>query len=142
MREVIRSERWSSALMAGVVYFMIVFGVGFLLGTFRVLVVIPAIGEISAVVAELPIILAISWLSCERLISRFDVVAKLGPRLAMGGLAFSLLMIAEVAVSVLVFGRTFTEHLESYWSTPGILGLVGQLAFGMFPALQLAIERP
>ena len=61
MHEAIGDERdqWPSALKAGVAYFGAGFGFGFLLGTFRILVLLPAIGEIFAVLLEVPIILAI-----------------------------------------------------------------------------------
>lgn len=143
MRETINTERehWSSALKAGLAYFAIVFGVGFLLGIFRVLVLLPALGERSAVMLELPIMLAICWFSSQWLIALFDVVDWLMPRLFMGGLAFALLMVGEVSISIFGFGRTLAEHIASYRNVSEILGLFAQLAFGMFPAIQLAIRR-
>ncbi|MDE5456016.1 hypothetical protein GWE18_24945 [Bradyrhizobium sp. CSA112] len=65
MHQLIDNEpaQWSSAFKAGVAYFVVGFGFGFLLGTFRMFVIVPAVGEISAVMREMPIILAISWFS-------------------------------------------------------------------------------
>jgi len=71
---------------AGVAYFGVVLAAGFLLGTLRVLVMVPAIGEAGAVGLELPIMLTLSWLACRWLIARFDVAAALTPRLGMAGL--------------------------------------------------------
>lgn len=133
--------QWSSALKAGLAYFVIVFGIGFLLGTFRVVALIPVVGERAAVLLELPIMLAISWFSSLWLIARFDVVCRLMPRLIMGGLAFGLLMAGEVGVSMFGLGRTLAEHLASYGNLSTILGLLAQLAFAAFPAIQLAIRR-
>jgi hypothetical protein len=65
-----------SVLKAGAVYFTIVFAVGFLLGTVRVLVLVPRVGETAAVMIELPIILAASWITCRWLIARFSVPAR------------------------------------------------------------------
>jgi anaerobic C4-dicarboxylate transporter len=143
MRETIDNEpeQWSSVLKAGLAYFVIVFGVGFLLGTFRVVAVIPVVGERAAVMLELPIMLAISWFSSLWLIAKFNVVCRLMPRLIMGGLAFGLLMAGEVGVSMFGLGRTLAEHLASYGNEPTILGLLAQLAFASFPAIQLAIRR-
>ncbi|MBY0508814.1 MAG: hypothetical protein K2P94_01560 [Rhodospirillaceae bacterium] len=118
-------------------YFVIVFGAGFLLGTARIFALAPRIGENLAVMLELPFMLAISWFASKHLIRQFKVVAVLQPRLVMGGLAFGLLMIGEFGVSAVGFGRTFSDYLASYANMSAILGLVGQLVFGLFPAMQL-----
>jgi hypothetical protein len=125
-----------SALKAGFAYFTIVFAVGFLLGALRVLALVPRLGEALAVAIELPLMLAVSWLVCKSLITRFSVPRGLVPRIAMGGLAFGLLMVAEISVSVLGFRRTISEHLANYQTAAAAMGLLGQLAFALFPAIQ------
>jgi hypothetical protein len=102
-----------SAMLAGLAYFTVVFAIGFALGTLRVLVMLPALGEILAVTLELPFILAVSWLASRWLVSRFEVEATFAPRVVMGGLAFALLMTAEVLLATLGFGRTLQEHLPT-----------------------------
>ena len=125
-----------SALAAGFVYFAIVFAAGFALGVLRTVLIAPAVGETAAVSLELPFILAISWFAARALIRRFRIGASLRSRLTMGGVAFALLMIAEICFSLLLWGRTLVQHLELFRSAPGMIGLVGQIAFGFFPALQ------
>lgn len=48
--------------LAGLAYFTLVFAAGFALGTARVLVLLPGVGETTAVLLELPLILTVSWL--------------------------------------------------------------------------------
>lgn len=128
-----------SAFRAGLSYFAIVFGLGFLFGIFRFLVLLPVMSETVAVVLELPPILFLSWIVARRLIRKFCVSAKLSSRLVMGCLAFALLMLGEAALSVFAFRRSFIEHLVHYTETSALLGLAGQVAFSMFPAIQLAV---
>ncbi len=52
------------AVLAGVLYFGLVFALGFILGTLRVLVLEPRLGSTGAVLLELPVMLAASWLLC------------------------------------------------------------------------------
>ena len=68
-----------------------------------------------------------------RLVLRFALPPALGPRAAMGALAFSLLMAAELGLSVFLFGRTPAEHWASYRELPAQLGLVGQVVYGLLP---------
>ena len=51
------------ATKAGALYAIIVFVIGFILGTIRVLLVAPRLGETTAVIIEAPIMLAASWFS-------------------------------------------------------------------------------
>ena len=127
----------SLALKAGSAYFAIVFCAGFLLGTMRVLALVPHVGEVIAVAIELPVMLIVSWIVCAWLIARLSVPRDAASRLAMGGLAFGLLMAAEIGVSILGFGRTMAEHMETYRHATALLGLLGQLAFALFPLVQL-----
>ena len=124
------------ALRAAFAYFGLIFALGFALGTIRVLAVAPFLGEAGAVLLEFPVMLAASWLTCGWLIARFGVPKGGACRLAMGGLAFGLLMIAELAVSVLGFGRTVAEHFTTYRNGASQIGLLAQLAFAAFPLLQ------
>ncbi len=124
-------------IAAGVAYFAITFGIGFLLGTFRVLVLVPGLGDIAATALELPFMIAFSWIISQWLIIRFSVPAKLSARLIMGGVAFVLLVSAELALSALMFDRSLTQHLDQYRSLSAILGILGQVAFAAFPAIQL-----
>lgn len=128
------------AAWAGLAYFGVVFAAGFGLGTLRVLVLAPKLGENAAVLLELPIILAVSWAACRWLIARFGVSKMLTDRLVMGGLAFTVLIAAETGVSVLGFGRTLSAHLEHYRQIPALIGLAGQVAFALFPILQRTNE--
>lgn len=121
------------ALIAGVVYFAAVFSLGFLLGTVRVLVAAPRLGELGAVLLELPVMLTASWLICGVLMARFGVDARPSARGLMSVTALVLLLIAEPVGAMLLFGRTPGELLESYRTPVAIMGLASQIAFVLFP---------
>ena len=80
--------------------------------------------------------LALSWFACGWLLDSFSVPASWEHRLAMGAMAFVLLMIAELGVSVFAFGRSVAEHLGTYRSWSASLGLAAQIAFAAFPLLR------
>ena len=61
------------ATTAGTLYAIIVFLIGFILGTVRVLLVVPHLGETTAVIVEAPIMLAGSWFVCGWCVDRLDV---------------------------------------------------------------------
>jgi hypothetical protein len=130
------------SIEAGLAYFAIVFPIAFAFGIFRTLVLAPAIGKMAAVITELPFLLAVSWISSLWLISRFNVPASLVARLTMGGVAFAVLMVAEVCFSVFVFGQPLIQYLEAYQGAAGQLGLAGQIAFAILPSMQLLRTRP
>jgi hypothetical protein len=126
---------------AAAAYFGIVFALGFVLGTVRVLAVAPRLGETAAVLIEAPLMLAASWIAARWCVRRFAVPARDAPRLAMGVTAFALLMGAELLLSVLVFGRTPAEHLAGYARTPGALGLAAQALFALAPWIEGRVAR-
>ena len=118
-------------LLTGTVYVAAVFAAGFVLGVLRTLVLVPLLGELGAVLVELPVILTISWLVCARILRRWPL--SLPSAVGMGAIAFLLLMGAEVGLSTLLAGRSLAEHLALYSQLPYQVGLAGQLAFASFP---------
>ena len=54
----------------------------------------------------------------------------------MGTLAFELLMLAEAALSLLLFHRSLAEHLALYARAPHLLGPAGQLLSGLMPLVR------
>jgi hypothetical protein len=65
------------ATEAGALYAVIVFLIGFILGTIRVLLLAPRLGETMAVILEVPFILSASWAVYRRCLDRLDVAATI-----------------------------------------------------------------
>ena len=64
------------ATEAGALYAIIVFVIGFILGTIRVLLLAPRLGETMAVSLEVAFILTASWVVCRWRLDRLDVAAR------------------------------------------------------------------
>ncbi|MGP1352588.1 MAG: hypothetical protein ACTS1Z_04635 [Parasphingopyxis sp.] len=125
------------AAKAGTFYFLCVFAAGFVLGTIRVLMLVPAIGEWPANLIELPIILTVCWLACGWAIRRYAVDPAVAPRATMGAIAFGLLMLAELALATLLLGESIGEYGARLIAPLGLLGLAGQFCFALFPLWRL-----
>jgi small-conductance mechanosensitive channel len=126
---------------AGFAYAILTFAVGFALGTVRVLLVVPRMGPTVAVLLEVPVILAASWWISRLCVARFKVSRAVAARLVMGLVAFLVLMLAEVTLSALLFGRSVTGYLASLTTLAGAIGLAAQLAFAGFPLIQATLAR-
>lgn len=127
----------TSALKAGFGYFAAVFAAGFLLGVARTLLIAPLTGDLAAVALELPVILTVSWVACGWALRRHDVARDTGDRLVMGLASLGLLLVAELAVSTLIAGRSLQEHAALYRTAPVLLGLCGQLVYAALPLVRL-----
>jgi hypothetical protein len=124
------------ATKTGALYAIIVFLIGVILGTIRVLLLAPRLGETIAVIVEAPVILAASWFVCRWCVDRLDVRRTVPARLLMGLVAFLVLMSAEVELGV-VLDRSIIDQLAVYKSAFGAIGLAAQVIFAMFPVLQV-----
>ncbi len=82
-------------LAAGLYYFAIVFGAGFLLGVVRVAWVAPALGDRAAELAEMPLMFLVIVLAARWVVVRFRLPPALWPRLGVGLVALALLLLAE-----------------------------------------------
>ena len=131
----------TAALKAGATYFAIVYLAGFVLGTVRVLLLAPRIGELAAILLETPIMLSASWIASRWCTERFVIPPERRPRLVMGGAAFTLLILGEFGVSMLAFGRSFEETVAAILLPSGLIGLSAQVAFALLPLLQALLKR-
>lgn len=117
---------------AAVIYWGIVFALGFVLGTVRVLWVIPRVGLLPATVLELPIILTASWFAAGWIVRRFAIGGQ-REALILGGLAFVLLMAAECALAAVLAGESPAQWLAGLRQPHALLGLAGQMVFALMP---------
>lgn len=128
-------------LLAGALYFIVVFAVAFALGAIRVVLITPAVGVLLATLIELPFTLAAAWFTC-RWIVRSQAIASGRACALMGATAFTLLMSAEVALATLVFGQELRDYFGAVFTLAGMLGLTGQVVFGLFPVIRLWRNLP
>ncbi len=123
-------------LKAGLAYVAVIFALGVAFGLLRVLVLVPEVGETAALLVELPVMVVASWFACRWCVERFDVDERIASRFVMGAVAFGLLMIGELAVSVVALGRSPAEHLAASERDSALPCLVAQLLFAAMPLLQ------
>ena len=114
-------------------YFGIVFTFAFAMGVARVLVIAPRIGPVAAVFVEVPIILAASWLVARRLLRRQTL--GFANRMAVGALAFVLLMASEGLLASVMLGQSAGQWAAALATPLGLVGLTGQFGFAAIPVL-------
>jgi hypothetical protein len=116
-------------------YLMVVFCAAFLFGTVRTLWLIPQIGEIAAVLVEVPLVLTLSWWVAGRVLRRWPLPGARA-RAALGALACAGLMVLELALGRFGFGRSLAAMLAAMVTPAGVIGLAGQVGFGIIPLLR------
>jgi hypothetical protein len=107
-----------------------------MLGTIRVLLLAPRLGETTAVIIEAPIMLAASWFVCRWCEDWINVRRTIPARSLMGLVAFLVLMSAEACVGA-VFGRSLVDQFAAYGSAAGAIGLASQVIFAVFPVIRV-----
>lgn len=126
------------SLKAGALYFALVFGAGFVLGTIRVLWVVPALGTRAAELIEAPLMLAATILAARWVARRLSLAPKARARLPMGLVALALLLAAELTVVLEIRGLTFREYLSS---RDPVAGTVYVVMLGIFAAMPSLVAR-
>ncbi len=121
------------ALVAGTVYFLTLFALGFALGTVRVTLIEPRIGALAATAAEVPVMLAAGFLACRWIVDRWGVSAAGGPRLAMALWFIGLLLVSETVLGAALFGRSGAQQWAALGAPAGLLGLSAQIVAASLP---------
>lgn len=113
----------------------VVFALAFCLGAMRVTWIAPKLGAVRAVLVEVPLVLAISWITAGAALRRWPLRTR-GDRAVMGAMAFVVLMALELALGGFGFGRSLTEMLREMGTPAGLIGLAGQIGFGLIPLVR------
>jgi hypothetical protein len=100
-------------LKAGVLYFALVFGMGFVLGTIRTLLVVPRVGARTAELMETPIMLVVTIVAARWVVLRLAVPPNPSARLGVGCIALLLLLFAEIGFVLWLRGLTIREYIAS-----------------------------
>ena len=120
---------------AGVVYFALVFGAGFILGTIRTLWVVPRIGTRTAELMEMPIMLAVTIVAARWTVLHLSVPMMWSARIEMGCLALVLMLIAEFGFVLWIRGQTIREHVASRDPVAGTIYYLMLAVFAIMPRL-------
>ena len=127
----------NKTITAGLVYFAIVLGTGFVLGILRVPFLVPRIGERWAELAEMPIMAVVIYLAAGYILRRFPRIRSPGRSLAAGFLALALSVCAELGLAVALQDQTLSAFIASRDRVSGSVYLVLLLVFAVMPRLRL-----
>lgn len=122
---------------AGLAYFAIVLGTGFVLGVLRVPFLVPRIGERWAELVEMPIMAGVIYLAAGYILRRFPGIRSPGRSLAAGFLALALSVCAELGLAVALQDQTLSAFIASRDRVSGSVYLVLLLVFAVMPRLRL-----
>ena len=118
---------------AGVLYFALVFGAGFVLGTFRTLWVVPRVGSRAAELMESPIMFVVTIGVARFVIRRFALPATRFTRLGMGGIALVLMLMAEFAFVLWLRGMSLREYFANRDPVAGSVYYAMLVVFAIMP---------
>ena len=133
-----RSQIVMPILKAGVLYFMLIFGAGFVLGTIRTLWVVPRFGMRIAELMETPIMLVVTIVAARWIVHRLAVPSVPSSRLGMGFVALGLMLVAEFGFVL------WLRHLSirEYFATRDpVSGTAYYIMLGVFAIMPLFLAR-
>ena len=125
-------------LKAGMLYFALVFGAGFVLGPIRILWVVPRFGERMAELREAPIMFVVVLAASRWLVRRLAVPSRPGSRLGMGCVGLGLLLFAEFTLVLWLRGLSIRDYLAT---RDPVSGTVYYLILGVFAVMPLFVGR-
>lgn len=129
------TQRSGAVLKPAAAYFATVFGAGFVLGTIRVPFLVPALGERVAELIEAPIMLAVIVLAARWVVRRLCAACGGAALLAVGAIAASLVLAADVAVGIGLRGMTLAQVFLERDAVSGAVYYLLILLFAAMPAI-------
>ena len=122
-------------LEASMVYFALVFGLGFLLGAIRVPLLVPRMGARRAELLEMPFMLIGIVLAARFVLKQFVLPNTIWAVLIVGILALSLVLIAEVLLVVALQGDTIKQYFKNRDPISGSVYMLLLTAFALMPLI-------
>lgn len=123
-------------LTAAVIYFLLVFAAGLLMGPLRVLWLEPVLGEFLAVLCETPLLVIAMWYGAGAASRISRLQSGVGLHLVVGLTALAFQLVADTAVGFGLRGMVLGDQL-AYFSTPaGAVYAASLVLFALMPALR------
>lgn len=139
------SSNATQVIKAGLSYFALVFGAGFILGSIRVPFLVPRLGERIAELIETPFMFVVVLLSARFIARRFALPVTTSARLTVGFLALGLLLAAEFLLVAAIQDRSLGEYIANRDPVSGTVYLAMLVLFALMPLIiaraKLARER-
>ena len=128
-------------LKAGVIYFLLLFALGWIMGPIRELWAVPKFGRMTALLVEAIIMLIAMIVAAGWVTLRFDVPQTLGSTIPVGLVALAILAPAEIAGVLWVRGQSLQDYTASFVTAPGVISLVMFVLFAVMPTLVTLVRR-
>lgn len=125
-------------LKAGVLYFALALGAGFVLGSIRILWAVPTFGTRAAELMETPIMFVVVILAARWTVRHLAVPPTASRRLGVGFVALGLLVVAEFTVVLRLRGLSIGEYFASRDPVSGTAYIV---MLGVFAIMPLLVAR-
>lgn len=131
-----RGEPARAVLAGGTAYFLVVFGVGFVLGIFRTIWLVPWLGVRWAELLEIPVMLGVIYWAARWVSRRFRLAEHRRPvRVGAGLVGLLLLVGAELVLALGLGGQSPGEYVASRDPVSGTVYALSLLLFAAMPAL-------
>jgi hypothetical protein len=128
-------------LKAAGIYFAIVFGAGFVLGTLRVLLLLPRFGTRAAELMEMPFMFIAIMLGARLTARRFRLHTSPPMSIVVGMVALCLVVMLELTVVLWLRGMTFSNYLTERDPISSTVYYLMLLIFGVMPWLMVQRSR-
>ena len=122
-------------LKAGGLYVALVFGAGFVLGTIRVVFLVPVVGSRMAELMEMPVMFGVIVFAARWVVRALEVSSTVSCRLGMGGIALVLILALECSMVLGVRGLSFHQYVEAFDPIAGTAYVVMLGIFAVMPFL-------
>jgi hypothetical protein len=122
------------SIKAGLAYFALVFGAGFVLGALRVSFLVPHFGERISELSEMPVMFIVIVTAARFVTRRYAVPFSIAARLGTGLIALGLLLAAELLLAVVLQARSLADYVASRDPVSGSVYLAMLVLFAVMPA--------
>lgn len=122
-------------LKAGLFYFALVFGAGFVLGPIRILWAVPRFGMRMAELMEAPIMFVVTIFAARWIVRHLALPPTVSIRLGMGSIALGLMLVAEFAFVLRLRGLSISEYLATRDPVSGTVYSLMLAVFAIMPLL-------
>lgn len=127
-------------LQTAVLYFLLVFGAGFVLGTGRILLIVPLVGERVAELLEMPLMLAVI-VAAARWVVRHKLDGRQSSALSVGFVAIGFVLLTDLAVGIWLRGMSATEVFLNRDPVSGAAYYAALLFFAVMPAIIVRLRQ-